>query len=78
MLVINTLIQLRKNMSKNNKSGSTPHDWKKFPKKQFSYKSIEDPEYIKERNAFFKENGVLQRTEITKFITKLWVVFGNN
>lgn len=57
MLVINTLIQLRKNMSKNNKSGSTPHDWKKFPKKQFPYKSIEDPKYIKERNAFFKENG---------------------
>jgi hypothetical protein len=40
-----------------NKTKSTPHDWKKFPKKSFPHKDIESPKYIKDRNAFFKENG---------------------
>ena len=33
-----------------------PYDWKVI-KKGFPYKGIDDPKYIKDRDALFKENG---------------------
>ena len=37
------------------KHSSYVYDWKN--KKEFSYNSINDPKYIKDRNELFKENG---------------------
>lgn len=43
-------------MSKRFKDDSSARDWRKHPSR-WPYKGLKDPQYIKDRNSFFRKNG---------------------